>query len=331
MKRNALLSLSTSLLLLLGVAACVDHEPNPEPTQFTVSAPIVSGLVNPLGMTMDEAGNIFVTEIGTGKNDAKVTMITPAGVKKTVVSGLPSAAGPEGGPEGISHPIYKDGKLYILHGIAGKLFIANVAGFTTSSPEIPLASLDNFEYGNQIRAFHLVSPDNSNMYDLTFGPDGDLYIVDAGSNAIFRRSKTDGNLFLFAVLPKIGPAPGVDAVPTGIVYDGSKFLVSTLTGFPFAPGAAKIFAVNPATAVVTPYKENFTVLTHLELTAGNKPLALKFADFGMGFAPNTGAVIDENGNVLASGLMMPTDLKRISDREYLVLSMPMGTIQKLSY
>jgi hypothetical protein len=313
--------------------ACTDHDVPviPDPTQLNVSAPVVTGLRNPIGLTTDESGNMFITEIGTGANDAAIVMVTPGGTKKTIVSGLPSAIGPEGSPEGISHLLYNNGKLYVLHGIAGKLFIVNVAGFTTSSPEIPASSLENFEYGNQIKAFHLASPDNSNLYDLTFGPDGDLYMVDAGSNAVFRRSKTDGNIYLFAVLPKIGPMPGVDAVPTGIVFDGKKFLISTLTGFPFTPGAAKIFAVDPATAVVTPYKENFTTLTHLELTVNNKPLALKFANFGMGFTPNTGAVLDENGNVLASGLMMPTDIKRVGDKEYLLLSMPMGTVHKLTY
>jgi hypothetical protein len=79
------------------------------------------------------------------------------------------------------------------------------------------------------------------------------------------------------------------------------------------------------------HKGGFTTLTHIALTANNKPLVVKFADFAGGFAPFSGGVFNEDGKELLGGLMMPTDIKRVGDREFLVISMPLGTIQKLTY
>jgi hypothetical protein len=330
MKQQFLRPLFASLLLLSAVIACTDHVvPIPEPTQFAVSD-FASGLRAPLGMDRDNRGNIWVTEIGTGNNDGAVVMISPDGKKTTFVSGFTSVMGPEGGAEGISHVLFHDSKLYILHGIDGKLFIADVSNFNAGDPEKSMSDLIVHEYGDQIRKMNLTTPVNSNLYSITPGPDGHLYMVDAGANAVFKRDNNTGAISLLAVLPKVGTGPIVDAVPTGIVFDGSKFLISTLSGGPFVKGSAKIFSVG-LDGTVGIHKDGFTTLTHIALTANNKPLVIKFADFAGGFLPNTGAVFNEDGKELLGGLMMPTDIKRIGDREFLLISMPLGTIQKLTY
>ncbi|TLV02559.1 ScyD/ScyE family protein [Dyadobacter luticola] len=333
MKKRFLQSTAVYLLLLLGVFACTDHEipggPIPEPTAL-MSTPFASGLRAPLGIDKDDKGNFWVSEIGTGNNDGAVVMIAPDGTKTTFATGFNSAGGPEG-PEGMSHVLYHDGKLYILHGIDGKLYVADVAGFKTGDAPRPISSFKVYEYGNEIRAMHLATPDNSNLYALTMGPDGDIYMTDAGSNAIFRRDKTVGTIKLYAKLPKVGTGPIVDAVPTGIVWDGKQFLISTLSGGPFVPGSAKIFAVDNI-GNVSVYKSGFTTLTHIALTANNKPLVLKFAEFDKGmFKPGSGAVMNEDGTPLLSGLTMATDIKRTGDREFVLVNMFAGTVDKLTY
>ena len=98
---------------------------------------------------------------------------------------------------------------------------------------------------------------------MTLGPDGALYFADAGANAIIRRSKT-GDLSVLAEIPgvanptPVGP-PVVQSVPTGIVYDGQKFLISTLLGFPFPSGKAVIYQMD-LSGKVSVYQQGFTSL-----------------------------------------------------------------------
>jgi hypothetical protein len=58
----------------------------------------------------------------------------------------------------------------------------------------------------------------------------------------------------------------IHAVPTGIAFDGQRFFVSTLTGFHFPTGKARIYRVN-LSGQVSVYKEGFTMLTDVTLDA----------------------------------------------------------------
>ncbi|WP_221392159.1 ScyD/ScyE family protein [Dyadobacter sp. NIV53] len=327
--KNLVLSLKI-ILLALFIHGCTDHtEPVPEPQSFT-SEPFVSGLKSPVGLTLDESGNIWVTEAGTGNNndDASIAMITPAGIQTTFVAGLKSITN-EGSTEGIGHLLCRGGTLYFLHGVNGSLYTADVSSFKPGDAAVKLSDIPSQDVGTYIRSLALTDPQNSNAYDLAFGPDDHLYLADAGSNAIIKRDKTTGDLALFAHIADL--APNTNAVPTGIVYDGSKFLVSTLTGFPFAPGNAKIFQVDQS-GNVSVYKSDFTTLTAITLSANNKPIIVQHGIFGqMGFETKSGKVLDENGKTLLDNISRPTDIVRASDKTYYLLSYQDGTISKLSY
>ncbi|REA57420.1 ScyD/ScyE family protein [Dyadobacter luteus] len=327
--RKLFLTLSIAVFALLCQHCTKDHvQPIPEPTAFQ-SAPFASNLKAPIGIEADDKGNIWVTEAGTGSNnkDASVSMITPSGQKTVFVTGLLSETN-QGSIEGISKLLYRDGKLYFLHGISGLLYIADVSGFKSGDAPVSLASIPSYDLKTFVESKRLTDPVNSNGFELAFGPDNNLYIVDAGGNAIIKRDQTNGNLSVFATFPKT--EAGDEAVPTGIVYDGSKFLVSTLTGFPFIPGAAKIFQVTTS-GVVSMYKGKFTTLAGIALSANNKPIVVQHGAFGMGFTAGTGKVVDENGNTLFDNLSQPTDIIRIGEKTYYVLSYKDGTISKLSY
>ncbi|QRR00205.1 ScyD/ScyE family protein [Dyadobacter sandarakinus] len=317
------------VIFSLFIQACTDHlEPVSEPRSFS-SEPFVTGLKYPIGMAMDDVGNLWVTEAGSGSGtDGSVAMITPSGHKTTFVTGLQSLMR-EGSIEGISHLVYKNGKLYFLHGSNGMLYTADVAGFKPGDAAVNLSDIPSQDLGTFVRSLALTDPLNSNTYHLTFGPDEHMYVVDAGSNAIIKRDKGTGALTLFAHFPNV--AQNVEAVPTGIAYDGNRFLVSTLTGFPFQEGNAKIFQVEK-NGTVSEYKTGFTTLTGITLSANNKPIVIQHGVFGpQGFGAKTGRVLDENGKTLLGDISRPTDIIRANEKTYFLLSYADGTITKLSY
>jgi len=306
-----------------------DNEPIQDPTQFTATD-FVSGLEMPVGLSIDEKGQLWVAETGTGNNDAQVSMITPAGTVHPVVTGLNSVFA-NGSIEGMGHVLYKNGELYILNGNAGRLYIVDVASFKAGDAPKVASSLESEDISTFVHGLNLTDPVNSNAYQLTFGPDDHLYIVDAGANAIIRRDKNSKALVLFARIPNL--APTTEAVPTGIVFDGDKFLVSSLSGGPFVKGSAKIFQVD-LQGNVSDYKTGFTTATDILLTPNKRPLITEFAEFSFappGFVAGTGRIANEEGVTILGGLTMPTDLERGDEKTYYLLSYAEGTIQKLTY
>lgn len=343
--------LLTSLVVagcLWGVMRCTpwDHPiPNPMTLTAAPGPPFATDLKAPIGLADDGKGNLWVSEAGTGKaNDSQVTLITPAGVKYPVVTGFVSALNPENSPEGLNHLVLKDGKLYVLHGVEDKLYIVDVSGFVPGvSAPIAASSLTGIDIGTFVKNAHPNAPDpkDSNPYALTFGPGGDLFIADAGGNAIVRRNQTTGALSIYAVFPDfpnpthpgppapVGP-PTIDPVPNGIVFDGTDFFVTTLSGFPFPSGFARIYKVSGAGAApVTPveYKTGFTGLTDLVQTPGGQFLV---TEFGFGSAGRVAKGSDPAATVFAP-VITPVDIHRssTSPNTYYVLSYGPGLIVKL--
>jgi hypothetical protein len=330
--RRIILSLQTLLILFIAVS-CEDKGTDPvqDPVQLQATS-FVSGLKLPIGMTLGNKGQLWVSEAGTGNNDASVSLITPDGTVHRVINGFNSVI-TTGAVQGMGHLVYKDGKLYILNGDAGRLYIADISGYKAGDPEIALNSLPSEDIGTFVKSLNLTNPLTSNIYHLTFGPGDNLYMVDAASNSIIKRDKTTKALSLFTKVPNVTPL--AESVPTGIVFDGTRFLVSSFSGAPFNTGIAKIFEVDQS-GTVSDYKTNFTTLTDIVLTPNNKPLVTEFSQFSLttsppGFVPLSGRIANEDGATLLNNLMMPTSLIRNGDKSYYVLSYAMGTIQKLSY
>ena len=249
--------LSAFLLFSYG---CKDYLELPAPTAFSQQT-VVSGLQAPIGLALDGHGRFWVSESGTGENNARVSLLTPDGQRHIAFTGFSSVVN-NGAVEGIGHVVYQDGTLYILDGGAGKLYTVDVAAYQPDTPSRSARELSGEDIGTFVRAQQLTTPINTNLYNLIVGPDGSLYITDSGANAIIRRDRATGALSVFARLPNVTAA--AEAVPTSIVYDGRQFLVSTLSGFPFAAGVAKIYQVS-RTGVVGDYKTGFTTLTALAL------------------------------------------------------------------
>jgi len=331
MKTSILLRIA--FLFVLFAAGCTDHAIIEDPIQFK-STEFASGLIAPVGITQGAKDYLWVTEQGTGQgNSGRVSVITPDGKVWPAITGFKSIINEaEQAPSGLTHLTYKDGKLYILHGVLGKLFVADVSNFVPGvSPVIDAATLPNETINLFVLGSHFkVHKHESNIYNLTWGPNGDLYITDAAANAIVRRNPNKALSIFAEILPYPNNGDPIDFVPTGIVYDGNKFLVSSLSGFPFIPGLATIQQID-RTGKVSFFKGGFTTLVDIVLTATNKPLVIQHGNFvNFAFAPKTGKISDENATAVLDGLTIPTDIERTGDKSYVLLTLE-GKVFKLTY
>ncbi|GAB3263167.1 hypothetical protein GCM10027347_29530 [Larkinella harenae] len=349
----ALLIVSTSAFVVTSCLQQIQDHRFPNPAAFEAAqAPVAAGLLSPIGLAEDAKGRLWVTEAGSGTASpasGQVSVITPTG-KVPVITGFLSAESPEGSPEGLNHLAYKDGKLYILHGVEDALYIVDVSTFVPGvTPAIQASTLTKIDIGTFVRGEHPNAPDtpDSNPYGLTFGPNGDLFITDAGGNAIVRRNMTTGQLSIYAKFPDVpnpifdatdpstGP-PTIDAVPTGIVFDGTDFYVTTLVGYPFPKNLSSIFKVSgsgPAPVTPTVHKNGFSALTDLTFTPGGQLIA---TEFGFGPPPPaapTGRIV--SGENAATSLLpavpTPVDILRsdMADTYYVLYYGP-GIIVKLN-
>lgn len=328
------------VLFLLFVAGCKKGDYTPTAKVTTIA----SGLMGPMGIETDRMGNIWVAQTGTAMNDGSVVVISPnSGYSKSgwttsvAIINLSSIHNALSGEvEGPAHMLLDNGMMYVLAG--DYLYKINVSSFKPGDPPIDASKLPFENIGAYVRTLNIVTPNDSHPYNLIKGPDGDIYIVDAGANAIIHR-KSAGHYTVLAKLPDLtnalAPPPTIQAVPTGIIFDGRNFLVSTLSGGPFPTGQSVIYKVS-LRGNVSFYQTGFTTLTGI--ADGNNMyghVVMHFGAFtGMGFAANTGSLILVNGSMsktMLDGLNMPAGLKQINDHSWYVSSLGDGTLLKVTY
>jgi hypothetical protein len=145
-------------------------------------------------------------------------------------------------------------------------------------------------------------------------------VTDAGANAVLGVSEQGVITTLAALPPRSNPLlpfgpPTYQAVPTGIALgpDGAAYF-GELTGFPFPPGAANIYRIDPVTGQMTLIRDGFTNLMDLTFGPDGALYALQLTTDGLasptGPGPGVLSRIDLlNGTrtVIASdGLTFPT-------------------------
>lgn len=299
---------------------------------------IATGLMSPMGLETDANGNTWICETGTANNDGKVVVVSPGGEVHDAIVNLPSISNAlSGETEGPSHLLLDHENLYIL--AANYLYKVNVSGFMPGNTPINATTLSREDIGSFVLAYPFKNnAHDTHPYNLTKGPDGDLYITDAGANAILHRESA-GKYSVLAEIPGIAnPAPvgppQIQSVPTGILYDGHNFLVTTLLGFPFPPNNALIYKVSMS-GNVTVFQQGLTSLVDITRYDFLGNLVLQYAVFGdKGFEPNTGALIWVDGGVarkLAGKLNMPVGVKRVDPRTWYITSLGDGSLLKAAY
>lgn len=327
---------ATSFAFLFLLAGCRKGDHAPKLTITTVA----SGIVNPLGIETDSYGNIWVSESETIQNDGKVIVIKPNGTKYDAIINLSAFVNENSGePQGTVNLLRDGGTLYVLSG--NYLYRADISHFKPGDKPLDATKLPYEDISAFVYSYPFVNDANdSHPYNLTKGPDGDLYITDAGANAIIHR-KAKGVYSVLAEVPGIanptpvGP-PFIQAVPTSIFYDGRNFLVTTLRGFPFPPGNATIYKISMAGSLSV-YQNGFTSLVDLADGNSSGHIAVQYASAfnpATGFAPNTGALLWVNGSSseqLVGGLNMPAGIKQVNSHTWYVTCMGDGTVIKVSY
>ena len=130
---------------------------------------------------------------------------------------------------------------------------------------------------------------DSNAVDVLFDR-GHFVIADAGGNAIDRASFFGrvSNLAVFAnrTVPNPFPPPpatiDMQAVPTSVVEGPDhQYYVSQLTGFPFPPGGANVFRVDPRSGTKTVFARGFTNIMDLAFGRDGTLYVLEISHSGL--------------------------------------------------
>lgn len=308
---------------------------------------IASGFNGPQGITLDAEGNLWVIDSGLGGEEevqyismetgqpvttkmgptARIVKVAPDG-GQTDVATLPSLVASATETIGGARLVWLDGVLYATSGGwvggVGEPPDLIAAVVRLSDGEVTeVADLWAYEEANNPDG-HILE---SHPYGITAGPDGWLWIANAGANTLMRVNPQSGeiqNVATFDGLP--GPvanparnnAMEADPVPTAVAFDemGNAY-VSLLSGYPFVPGSAKVLLVTPE-GTISDYATGLTMLTDLQRGPDGELYAVEFGMFAeQGPVPNAGAVVriraGEASEVLVSGLPFPTALTFDSD------------------
>ena len=310
---------------------------------------IADGLNGPMGVLVDPDGNIWVIDSGLGGDEPLQTVnpengeMVDAGLgdstrivkidgtdgTMTEIATLPSVAS-EAGASGGGRLALVDGTLYATVGewlsspdIDAPDGLATVVQVNDDGSTTEVAQF--WPYERDVNPYPPVL--HAHPYGIIGGPDGNLWVADAGGNHLAVVDPSSGEISSFAVfepMQGVFPRPEydmellTDPVPTAVTIgaDGEIY-VSLLSGAPFVPGSAKVLKVG-ADGSVSDYADGLTMLTDLRTGPDGNLYATQFTVFGeRGPEPASGAVVriqeGSDSEIVASGLSFATSLDFNSD------------------
>jgi hypothetical protein len=265
MNRRILVALGATMLLLSGVMSGTALAAGP-----SVKV-LASGLDNPRGVAVGTTGNVFVAEGGTGATGSGKIAVWRHGSLRTAVSGLPSVFSPEGDISGPTNVAARgNGTLAFTIGGGPQGFdtlrratptriLADIQAYRNAHPKPACQPNTNPEIWCDLD--QPANPTDSNAYGLALVPGGAL-VTDAAGDQLLLVS-ANGHIQSVAKFPNEivstshipgFPVPAVPAepVPTTVAVgpDGAWY-VGELKGFPFTPGASRIWRIAPSARNVT--------------------------------------------------------------------------------
>jgi len=290
-----------------------------------------TGLLNPIGIEIDGAGNLWVGEQGSGSGQtASVSMVTTDGQVHPFMVNLPSAA-PAFEPIGATDVYFDiDGKLLIVTGqnnlgdtLGSRVLFVDTTGFVPGQTPFNRSNILSTIKLNNIQS-------SGNPYKVTAGFENDLFIVDAYYNNIIRWHRSNGSLSVFSTFAPIDQS---EAVPTCIAYVDTGFFVGNLVGLPVPIGAAKIYYVDLA-GNNSVFQDRLTAIVDVAINPIDHSLyALQHAEFGPPWLNNKGRLFRiQNGVVdtLISGMQRPSGMVFNPNGDLFITSIQDDNILKIT-
>lgn len=308
----------------------------------------VPNLKKPRGLSVAD-GNLLIAEQSGGR----ILSVAPDGTVTPLFEGLTSGeyTSPEGPTAVGVDAVVKSGDTYLFTTGGSLSSVGGSEGLYSAKPgEAPKLLADFGAYEKANNTGNDMTPKgepdiDSNPFDLVADGKGGAFVSDSAANAVFHVGP-DGAIKLYAFLPdldnplagKVG-GPKIDQVPTGLTMgpDGALY-VATLTGFPFAPGAAHIYRIadgdndDDATDAgeVTVFAEGLTSTTDVAFDTDGSLLVTEFSTDMMKQAPGR-LIRIKDGQVseVAGGLISPTGVAVLPDGRIVVTQEFPGVVSEI--
>lgn len=312
------LLLVAACLLAVGVPALAQEGMPPLPGDE-----VLGGLDAPRGLAFDANGNLLVVVTGTGGEveivlpgpegeatmglgmTGRVVSIAPDGTATDLIQGMPSYASPSE-VLGLYRAIPRGDSLWLV--FSGTGAGAFGAFWTDSVVELDAATLATKNVINLNGIELAQDPDgngfDTNVADIAWGPDGTLYIVNAGQNALLSWTAEAG-LQVVNAWPDNSVPDSIEIAENGDMYIG--FL-----GAGLAPGAGKIEHWSNG-AIVHTY-EGLNAVSDI-LLDGDTLYAVELVIFGeQGPGPGRVVMVSADGvTPVAEGLIAPFGIAKGPD------------------
>jgi hypothetical protein len=333
--------------------------PTISPLMFAQSENVhtyATGLNAPRGLKFGPDGFLYVAEGGiggrkstvgvcdqvpgpvgpyTGGDSARISRISPRGLRKTLVRNLPSSAtAPDSGGfvSGVADIAFVGDQMYAL--LAGAGCSHGLAG--TNNGLIQINSDGSWTLIDNLSAFQKAHPvANPNPGD--FEPDGTWYSMTLVGNRIFAVEPNHGELDRMDFSGHITRVADISAsqghvVPASLAYAKGFFYVGNLGLFPVTPGSSNIFKIDAKTGDLSIAVSGLTTVLGLAFDNSGRLYALESmttADFPGPDQAGTGLVVriedDGSTTTIATGLSFPTAMTFGPDGKLYVSNLAFGT------
>jgi len=310
---------------------------------------VLTDLGAPRGLS-STGSHVLIADQGGGR----ILNVSRFGTIGVIVDGLPTSTIDEGDGEtvvvGVTAVIDGGGIYYFTVGESEEPGFDSVYSVRPGGKPSLVADLGDYEEANNTDGDvdGAGEPELlSNPFDLVRDGAGGLYISASGANAVLHIDAS-GDISPFAIFPNranpLFPAvggPTMDQVPTGLEVgpDGALY-VTTLTGFPFPPEAARVYRLEDSSGdgdalddgETTIYAEGLTAATNLAFDLDGSLLVTEFSlnllaeAHGRLVRVVDGAIAE----VVAEPLITPTGVTVMGDGTILVSQEFLGIVAEVS-